>query len=489
MPSRPSAQPLPQKLRVPKIVTQNQHVVNQIVERGLCVRCAACEPACPWDIIRLDNRHFPLMVDEAKCPTGCTRCLKVCPGGDVNFTLLDEEMFGQTPDPRSITGFATRAFVAFARDENVRYAGASGGLATQLLSYMMDKGIIDGALVVGTRSEGAGWEPEPFIARTVEDLKRAAKSKYTVLPHLRPLREMEGELEGNYAAVAVPCYVHALRKYQKVSPKLRKRLKFIIGLYCNVVFEPHIVSDVAAAVGLRDDEVEDLRFRHGDWPGGVVVKGKDGSERKLLKLEEMKDEFNLLKLFYAAPRCNMCIDFSAEYADIALGDPWLRGPDGRYLFEDGRTAGIVRTEMGDTMLKEAVSEGYIDVEDIPLSVWMTNFEFSGRYKRDFVPKALKLRSALGLAVPEYHRSIDSGSWKGWPAVLMKTAVLRLSRHPWIRGLSLTLAQTPPALAYFRWNRRRKERAYAKEYPRRVAFADEIIKKSKLPTEGHPTEKA
>ena len=56
---------------------------------------------------------------------------------------------------------------------------------------------------------------------------------------------------------------------------------------------------------------------------------REGESVKLPKLEEMKDQFNLLKAFYTPIRCNMCTDFSVEYTDLAVGDPWLRGPDGR----------------------------------------------------------------------------------------------------------------------------------------------------------------
>ena len=47
--------------------------------------------------------------------------------------------------------------------------------------------------------DGRGWDEKPFIARTAEELRAAAKSKYRAVPQLRPIGEME-EIEGNYAA-------------------------------------------------------------------------------------------------------------------------------------------------------------------------------------------------------------------------------------------------------------------------------------------------
>jgi len=251
-------------------IADNPHVVNQIVERDLCVRCGACEPACPVDIIRFNDLAYPYITNEDSCITSCTRCLKVCPGEVIDFSLLDRKMFGVHPHPESVTGIARRAFVSFATDSQVRYGGASGGFVTQLLLYMLDKKLIDGALVLGGSTENGNWQLQPFIGRTAEDLRRAKKSKYMVVPFLQPLKEME-EIEGNYAIVALPCYVHAIRKYQKVSKKLRERIKLVIGLYCNVVFEPQLFEDVCEFNGLAKKDVVDFHFRYGEWPGGLSL--------------------------------------------------------------------------------------------------------------------------------------------------------------------------------------------------------------------------
>lgn len=462
----------------------NPHVVNQIVERDLCVRCGACEPACPVDIIRFDARGYPYLTDEALCIKTCTRCLKVCPGEEFDFSRFDDQMFGARPHPLSITGIARRALVSFATDDLVRRDGTSGGFVTQILLYMLDKKLIDGALVLGSAVDGNGWRQEPFIARTAEELKRAAKSKYMVVPFLKPLGEME-KIEGNYAVVALPCYIQALRKYQKVSRKLRERIKLVIGLYCNVVFEPYVLDDLCEFNGIKKEDVVNVDFRYGDWPGGVYAQLRDGSVRKALKLEEMKDEFNLLKIFYTAPRCNMCIDFSAEHADLAVGDPWLRGPDGKYLFEDGRTTVLTRTEIGDRIVSMAAADRYINVKEIPLKTYMVNFEGNARYKRDLVPKNIMLRKLFKLPVPEYNRPIGRGKLSGFLPALLRISILAMARFKWFRRLGMSLAQTRPAIAYLAWNRKRKAKKFAATYRRLERFVDELARTGAEPTNQAP----
>ena len=243
------------------------------------------------------------------------------------------------------------------------------------------------------------------------------------------------------------------------------------------MFEPHLFDDACALTGIDPAGVSDFVFREGAWPGGVSARLTDGSETKILKLEDWKDEFNLLKLFYAAPRCTLCTDFSGEYADLSAGDPWLRGRDGSYLFEDGRTAVLVRTEAGDRAARRAEEDGWLEVHDLPLETWMVNFEFVGRYKRDYVPKRLLARRLFGLPTPSYGRPLGIGAPMGWVTTILRTCIAWGSRWRWFRTGGLRLAQSRPALAYLRWNRDRKARRHSTRYESRMAFVRRVITRS------------
>lgn len=385
-------------------VNKNIHIVTEIVDQGLCVRCGACDPACPVDIIKFDDQAYPYITRDEDCISNCTRCIKVCPGKIVDFNAWDDEMFGMRPHPESITGIVRKSMVGYSINDDIREKGASGGIVTQLLCYMLDNNIIDGALVLSSEVDESGYHLKPMIARTKEELKKAARSKYLLIPHLEQIREIEN-IEGRYAIVALPCHIHAIKKYQKVSKKLRERLTFIIGLYCNVAYEPYLMDDIIELSGYKKKDIINVEFRAGEWPGSVELTLRDGTVVRPLKFEEIKDAINSLKLFYTAGRCNLCIDFSAEYADISVGDPWLRGPDGNYLYKEGWTTILTRTEVGDEMIEKAVDDGYINVVDLPLKTYMMNFE-----KMQFIREILYQKiSTLEMRLIFQHQNIPDHS--------------------------------------------------------------------------------
>jgi hypothetical protein len=258
----------------------------------------------------------------------------------------------------------------------------------------------------------------------------------------------------------------------------------VIGLYCNVVFEPKLLDDLCDFSGLDRRDLVDLEFRGGSWPGGILARMRDGSVKKVLKMEEMRDEFNTLKLFYTPPRCTMCTDFSAEYADIAVGDPWLRGPDGKLLYQDGRTTVLIRTAVGEEVVRSAESDGFVKLEPLSVKTWMMNFEGSASYKRDFVPINIRLRERLRLPVPHYRRAMGRHRPRAAVSVLFRSVVLALARSRAFRRAGLALAQTSPALSFFRWNRRRKERKFSARYARMEAFtarfSHQIVQEARPP---------
>jgi len=97
-------------------------------------------------------------------------------------------------------------YVGHASDHDIRYNSASGGLATSLLIYALEKKVIDGALVLGM-SESNPLETKPFIATNASEVVSANGSKYCPSASNTELHRILCE-GGSFAVVGLPCHIH-----------------------------------------------------------------------------------------------------------------------------------------------------------------------------------------------------------------------------------------------------------------------------------------
>src|SRR4030043_382689 len=114
-------------------------------------------------------------------------------------------------------------------DEEIRRGSSSGGIVTQLLVYALEKGIIDGALVVRMKKDKP-LEPEPFIARSREEIISASKSKYCPVAANVVLKAILSE-KGRVAVVGLPCHINGIRKAESALPELKKKIVLHVGLF------------------------------------------------------------------------------------------------------------------------------------------------------------------------------------------------------------------------------------------------------------------
>ena len=165
--------------------------IGTIVEEGLCIGCGTCAGACPNLVIKMikdDSKGIYLpKVDNGGCDN-CGICLEVCPGHSVDYEQLNLGMFGKYPEDVLIGNYVN-CYSGYANDDNIRYNSASGGIVTALLIFALEEGVIDGAIVTRMKKDEP-LEPEPFIARTKEEIIEASKSKYCPVPVNTVLREI-----------------------------------------------------------------------------------------------------------------------------------------------------------------------------------------------------------------------------------------------------------------------------------------------------------
>ena len=328
---------------------RNGKTVKSVVKNNLCTGCGTCIALCPNEAIKLTINEkkgiYEPELNEEKC-NNCGICYEICPGHEVDFKQLNLEVFGKNPE-NVLIGNYLNCYIGHSTDYDIRYNSASGGLITQLLIFALGEEIIDGALVTRMKKDNP-LEPEPFIARTKEEIIEASKSKYCPVPANIALKEiLESEEGETFAVVGLPCHIHGIRKAEQMDKRLKEKIVLHIGVFCSHV--PNFLGTelLFERMNVKREEVIKLDYRGEGWPGSMKICLNEG---ELLLLLLLPDYWGFMGLdFFAPNRCLMCSDGVCELADISFGDAWL--PE---LSDDkiGKSIIVSKTEIGEKLLQK-----------------------------------------------------------------------------------------------------------------------------------------
>ena len=433
-------------------MTENNNTIAQVVKDGLCTGCGTCIALCPEEAIKLtiDEKKgiYVPELDEEKC-NNCGICVKVCPGHEVDFKQLNLEIFGKEPEDILIGNYLN-CYVGHSTNYDIRYNSASGGLITQLLIFALEEGIIDGALVTRMKKDNP-LEPEPFIARTKEEIIEASKSKYCPVPANIALKEILESKEGEkFAVVGVPCHIQGIRKAEMINKKLKQKIVLLLGLWCSTTCNFLGTEFVLKRLGVSKEEVRELDYRGEGWPGGLSVQLKNG-EKKFISLGDYWDtNFSSFR----PSRCRLCSDAIAEFADICFGD--YRGRDA-YLKEKIGNSGIIsRTSAGEDVLQRMLSKQKVEIWRVSSSDVATSQGYFHSKKN--VKAVFYLFRLLGKKIPIYNQELLKPS--------LTTYLLEISLH----------LQTLLASRRCFW---RMLKVYGFIYTRPLKFASYVKSKLKL----------
>ena len=336
--------------------TKNIRRVDQVVEWRLCAGCGACVAICANQAIILEDipdQGIRPIVDSAKCQK-CGTCVEVCPGIGISHQSFNSKTI---PELRCEWGPVLEMWEGYATDSQIRYNGSSGGLATALALYCLEKQGASGVLHIGAR-QGAPLENVAVFSKSRTDLLACTGSRYSPAA---PCEKLEWIQESRYPSVFIgkPCDVVALRKSQAVNPVLREKVGLAISIFCAGTPATNGTYKILGTLGVKPEEVGEIRYRGCGWPGVTMIKIKgDNNETRQMPYEESWG--NILSN-YGQFRCRICPDSTGELADISCGDPWYREIKPG---EPGWSLVLVRTERGREILQQAMKDGYVKLQSV-----------------------------------------------------------------------------------------------------------------------------
>lgn len=367
----------------------------EALHSNLCNYCGTCIAVCPLKSLVARNEKIYVNGD---CDS-CGLCIEVCTGIKVPFIELNNYVFGSYT--QNVMGSYKSIRAAHSTDGQIRYNASSGGVVTSLLVYALETGMIDGAVVVGMSSKEP-WKCEIKIARTKDEIISSSQSKYTLVPLNSVLSRLKNE-KGNFAVVGLPCHVHGIRTLQQRNEEVAKKIKLVIGIFCGFNLHYAATEYLIRKLNVNKEDIKSLEYRGGKWPGGFRIVDKKG-EVKFVK----KFYYNYLNYMYVPKRCLFCIDLTNELADISIGDAWIKS-----LGREGWSTTIIRTDIGEKLIKNAVEDGYLNVKEISTDDFIKSHSHLIRHKK----KGAFIRMNASKIKPEY--DIEK------PAILPKEYVTEL----------------------------------------------------------------
>jgi len=305
------------------------------------------------------------------------------------------EIFRKEPEDKLeniLIGNSLCQYIGHSTNHNIRYNSSSGGMVTQLLIFALEKGVIDGSLATRMRKDRP-LEPEPFIARTREQIIEASKSKYCPVPANIAIKEILKE-NGKFAVVGLPCHIQGIRKAETLNKKLREKVILHFGLFCEHTINFLGTEFILQRINIRREDVLKIDYRGRGWPGGMTIKYKNGKE-KIISFHDFCDLAHG-SFFFTPLRCTVCSDGTSEFADVSFGDAWLPELKDNKV---GESIVISRTEIGDEILQKATSNGKIEIIKIGMEKVLESQE-GLRYKKKNIEARRFILKLLGSNVPE-----------------------------------------------------------------------------------------
>lgn len=331
--------------------------IQDVVDWNLCIGCGACTYMCEKEggveLVDIGNTGIRPVFNNEICGD-CTACLDICPGRIIDAADVVDDRPENSQDNLLIGSYHSVS-EGHAVDEEIRFAGSSGGVLSALALYCLEHEGMDFVLHTGMNPE-MPWKNKTVISRSREELLANAGSRYCTSSPCEWLKKIE-ENDKPCVFIGKPCDVAALARARRLRPALDEKVGLVLSFFCAGTPCSDAVSDLAGELGARQDHITGLRFRGQGWPGPFRVTTSDtGEDRTMAYLEAWK------KLAKRRPfRCHICPDGMGQLSDITSGDAW-----NRYTGE-GENPGLShvlgRSGRGQQLLERAVAAGYVTLTE------------------------------------------------------------------------------------------------------------------------------
>lgn len=357
----------------------------------LCSGCGACAGLAPKKILMetqppgyLRPKQLDTLSEDEEVTISA-----VCPG-------LGQQVIAAGRQDSPLWGPYLRMVTGWASNEEVRYAGSSGGILTALLIHLLERGSID-AVVQTAADPLFPIGNSTVITNKAEEILAAAGSRYAPSAPLSELSRLITDGR-RLAFVGKPCDSAALRAILERNPGAEHSFPVILSFFCAGVPSHEGGLRVLQTMGTSIERTAKFRFRGRGWPGETAALLADGSKLAM----SYHDSWGGILSKHVQHRCKICADGTGAAADLVCADAWDTDERGYPIFADrpGVSLIVVRTAAGADLLNEAERAGVIEVQDFNIDGLQDMQPGQRERKRALAARLAALR-LLGRPIPRY----------------------------------------------------------------------------------------
>lgn len=383
--------------------------IDRVIQEGNCSGCGACLLLDAGLSMQLDEAGFarPRLVAASTASADAEqRFAQACPGRTVRAVR-----------PRNVERHPTMGPVvavweAWATDEEMRFAGSSGGALTALADWIRSTG--RATRVVGATAAPDARRSVAIAITTREEALAAAGSRYA------PVSADSATMQPAGATIGLPCRISAMRALASAEEDDNE---ILLSFFCAGTPSQHATDSLAAGLG-ASGQTAALRYRGNGWPGRFAVQQPDGSVATLSYEKSWGEHLGRA----VQSRCKLCPDGVGESADVTAADLWDADERGfpRFTDRDGVSALIARTARGYELVVDAAAAGVLELHPIRIERLAAVQPYQEQRRRTLAGRLLGSVLA-GRRVPSYRGfgllALAAAHWR---------ASMRAARGAWTR---------------------------------------------------------
>jgi len=325
-----------------------QDLIKEVHEKGICQECGGCTSFCSAafeEVIGFKKPNSPPEYVNKDACLECGICYYLCP----QTHILDDELnktYKFTDFKSMPLGHSEDIFSCQSTDPDFLKYGTDGGVVNSIINYMIEKKLIDGAIVAKVQGP---FSREAMFAGDKMDLIKGSGIKLEISTQLdeiqnfctytRSIPQLNHYKFKKLAIVGTPCQIYTIRCMQNLGVTPSEYIEICLGLFCyhNFLFDKSQIKRFEKDFDVKFENITKINIKE-----DLILKIDPEGRVVHIPFDKIVN--------YVRPACFSCADFTNIYSDISFGG--LGSPD-KY------TTVIPRTEKGKKLFHKVLGEKII----------------------------------------------------------------------------------------------------------------------------------